>query len=311
MRSLLDIQDQLLDTGAAIARAQREMADDPNSFSTRLAIQTLMKQQRLLEKEFEKAADGVGREVCSYRILADKQAPPVAGISLAVADYQALVSITYDAIKNGPKETAKVSATSTEETMFGFGYTYLGSVGFVLTVPNDRYLLGISKLDAAIKTVFEMVSCQSPQDVIKFFAMLGAAPVRSLYKWANDHAKYGLGVEVEWRREQVVRDRVFVQKEQIDALRKALDVTSDEKSEEITVEGVLTAVDTNRGTFRLDVDGGGDIRGKSGNAIGDSNEVVVPKRYVAQLRKITRTRFSTEQDEVEYTLIKLESPLAT
>ena len=77
---------------------------------------------------------------------------------------------------------------------------------------------------------------------------------------------------------------------------------------------ILVGADTKSRRFHFVVDDaddgiqGEDIRGKFFDAISDSHQAEIPKRYIAHLHKTTQISFATEDEDVSYFLERLEKP---
>src|SRR2546430_1333430 len=110
MSDLLDIQEKLQDTTAALARLEAEMVRQPKQLSLSWDHKSLTKRQAKLEADLFVATAAVGREVCSYRMLPEQERVKVAGLASVIGEYQSVVTIFYDAIKNGAKAKATVRA---------------------------------------------------------------------------------------------------------------------------------------------------------------------------------------------------------
>ena len=155
MSKLAEIQQELLETNAAIGKLERAIAEEPKSLSLAATMQSLEKRYQKLEYVFMTEVDNLGAEVCAYKVFSDEERPSVKALSSVLGNFQNLVSTVYDAIKtNIPKERARISAEIAAETEFRFGYTFPGSVGVVLTVQNQRLLIGESYLDESMRELY-------------------------------------------------------------------------------------------------------------------------------------------------------------
>src|SRR5579883_547787 len=182
MSDLLDIQEKLQDTNAMLAQVERQIAANPNIPSLLVNLRALHNRKRQLESQFDSAAAQVGIDVCRYRLLTEGQ-PKIAAIAKTMLDYQELISILFDALKNGAKQTAKIGADILAETSLDFAYTFPGSVGFTLTIPNERLLLIESALDECVRIVSRLVKSKVPEDILGYARQFGSAPIRSLFRW--------------------------------------------------------------------------------------------------------------------------------
>jgi hypothetical protein len=306
MPRLLDLQSKLQDTNAAIAQLERALAHDPASKSLRVSMQSLQKRAHNLEADFHEAADLLGVDVCTYRLFTNGLQPKVTGVAKALLDFQRLFTVVYDALTNGPKSLARIDRDVVKQTEFDFAYTFSGSIGMVMTLPNERMLLIESDLDRAMSKVFEVARADTPDDIDRIADTLGAATIRSLYRWADDHVATGFGADIKWRRRDEVRASLMLQEPELRRLKGAIEVTPDTHQETVSVTGLLYAADLNRRTFRLKVPGGR-IRGKFTGAITAEQKAILPQTYRAQLIKTTRMRYAMDQPEETYFLVSLES----
>ena len=308
MTRLLELQEQLQETRAMLARVERAVVERPDKLSLRSLAKSLTAQQRNLEADFATEVDRLGMDVCSYRIFSDSGYLPLHPLAQGLIDFQLLVTVVYDAQKTSvPKERAKVSPDIRAETSFDFGYTFPGSLGIVLTIHNERRLILDSHLDEAINQIFSLAKVRSTSDIREFAKRLGLASIRAMYKWASGHARAGLGVGIEWRRESTVRASLLAQQPELENLYQMIEETSDESETEISVEGELESVNVKARSFALRDNSGGIIRGSYKDAISGSHRAELPeRRYRATLTKVERVQYSTDEEEAEYHLERLE-----
>ena len=305
MTSLIDIHEKLLDTQAFISRLERRLTAYPDSELLLGNLRSAQKRHRTLERAFATEASKAEVDVCSYRLFTEKGVPSIAALSEALGEFQTLFSLVYDALKNGPKERSRLSQDIVNETSLGFGYAFSGSVGMVMTLPNERLLLGETRLDESMNLVFQMAKASSASEIAKFVAKIGRAPVKAIYDWAKAHADHELGADIEWRRQEQVRSQLFIQKPELENLRNVIDEMSEETEEEIEVVGDLVGADVRRRTFHIRPQAGSDISGRFAVAIDEEHTVELPRPYRARLRKTTKFIYSTEEEKVNYSLLAL------
>ncbi len=307
MSRLVELRDMLDETASTVARLEQAIASDPKSPSLFAMLKSVEKRRGNLEEEFLTETHSVGIDVCSYRLFGDFERPTIAAISKALGGFQTLVTVVYDAVKSSvPKLRARVGADIENETAFHFGYAFSGSLGVVLTIPNQRLLMGESDLDKTFRTIFNMAKAQNSSEILEFARVLGPAPVRMMYQWAFDHARHGLGVDIEWRRETHIQAKLFAQKQELENLYSTIESTSEETVTEAVVEGTLEGADVPRRSFHIVLDNGEDIRGLFLDAISNDQTVELPKRYRAILTKRSKIFYSTEREETSYFLNRLE-----
>jgi hypothetical protein len=186
-----------------------------------------------------------------------------------------------------------------------FGYVAPGSLQVVLTVPNERLLLVESDLDEAVETVFRMMKSADAHDVGAFAEKVGIASVKKLYELAEDHYRYALSADIQWKRKDQVRGEVLVQPAEFERLCTRLDEKSDQSREAISVKGRLVGLDVELRTFHMTFPEGEDIRGRLANAFREGKVSEVPGNYIADIVKTTVVYYSTREDKVTYELAEL------
>ena len=232
MTRILELQEQLQETRAMLAQVERAVAERPHKLSLISQAKSLTVRQRNLEADFAVEADRLGMDVCSYRIFSDSGCLPLHPLAQGMVDFQSLVTVVYDAHKASiPKKRAKVAPNIKSETSFNFGYTFSGSLGVVLTIPNARTLILGSHLDDSMKKLFSLAKVSRISDIRVFTENLGLASIRAMHKWASGHARAGLGVEIEWRRENVIRANLLAQQPELEKLCRLIEETSDEEKQ--------------------------------------------------------------------------------
>ena len=305
MTSLIDIQEKLLDTQAFIARLEQRLIEYPHSEILIDNLRSVQKRQRNLERAFAEEANKREEDLCLYRLFTEAGPLSITAFSQALGHFQTLFSLVYDALKNGPKERARLSQESVKETALGFGYTFSGSIGMVMTLSNERLLIGDTNLDEAINIIFRMAKMADASEIKPLVNKIGRPPIRAIYDWAKVHAAHDLGADIEWRRQEKVRSQLFIQKPELEDLRDAIDEMSDTSEDEIEIIGDLVGADVRRHSFHIKPQAGGDIHGRFADAIDAEHTVELPKPYRARLRKTTKFAYATEEEIVEYFLLTL------
>ena len=78
-----------------------------------------------------------------------------------------------------------------------------------------------------------LAKARSTSDIREFAQRLGLASIRAMYKWASGHARAGLGVGIEWRRESTVRASLLAQQPELEKLYRMMEETSEEEKDRI------------------------------------------------------------------------------
>jgi hypothetical protein len=310
MDRLLHLQDKILTTSQALGRLESELAQRPASRTLQSNILSLKKLHNNLQQEFDVAAHDLGLEVCDYRMLQDR--PPAKALSGAIGAFQDALSLTYEALKTGPKIKRILSQSTVEDTELRAAYSYPGSFGVVFTIPNEKLLFPEIQtfLNRAVSKVFDVSKAADNAAIISKAAQeVGRAPIVAIHDWAKTNVKYHLGAAIEWRKSATEKTEVLIQAPEFGLLYESLERISDTQDEEVSHEGILVGADVKTKRFHFVIDGTfQEIRGHFTDAISGTQQANIPTRYVARLRRTTEISYATEEEIVSYNLLRLEKP---
>lgn len=270
-------------------------------------IRSLHKRHRQLEEEFSLMTHENYLDVCTYRIFAenDGKRPNIAAVARTLTDFQSLFTVVYDSLKNGPKERVSYTDEIESESAFEFGYSFTGSVGFVLTMPNERLLFGESDLDRSMKTIFEIVKSTTTEQIQGLARQVGIASVRKAYKWVEDHLDASLNADIRWCRNKEIRANVVVEIPELRKLQSIIDQTSDEAITEMEVECTFRGGDLDSRTFHIESESQGSFRGRMAERADKEVKPTLGGKYIATLRRTSVVHYSTEKEDVSYILLAL------
>ena len=307
MSEFLDLRNLLQETSATLERLEREIAKSPRDWGLAITAEFLRRRQTDLEGEFAATANLNLLDVCDYRLVqSDNGDYPIISVTRALASFQELVTTVFDAFKTQPKVRARFTADVVAASTLSFGYAYPGSLGFVLTMPNERLLLGESELDRAIQTIFEMAKSEQPSQLAAYVARVGVASIRRLYAWSQSHAEYGLSADIRWRRQQVDRARLVVQKEELERLREIINQASEETVKQFSITGELIGLDIGSGNhFRISIPAADDIAGRIADAFDRASHYEIHARVTAEVIKRSKIYYSTEREDEWWELVRL------
>jgi len=313
MSRLEDLQKELQRAAAAVVHAERTLAANPDVPSVAATLRTIQNRRENLEKQFFSAAYAQGLDVCGYRIELDDRPATITGMTAVLSAFQKVFTSVYDALDRGPKLTSKSSAQTAEATAFGFAYTYPGSVGVMMTLANNPQLIGETKLDEAMQKTLELIHASDRAEVESLTEMLGVPAVRLAHQWASANIEAGFGVDITWRRNEIVKAEVRLQPQEIAQL--ATTIKGAIAKEEVTIVGELTHVDTDQKTFRMSVIDtlnrsvkDKHIHGTFEKAITSSHPAQLPKVYRATLNILQKVVVLDGQEETTYFLLRLDTP---
>jgi hypothetical protein len=304
MSALLDIQEKIEDTEAALRKAEKALVEHPESSTASVALKSIMKRKQLLAEEFSENARDAALDVCRYRIFSETgDSVKVASLAAVLSDFQSLYTTVFDAIQNGPKLRAKIDAVIAKKTSFDFGYSFTGSVGIVMTVPSDLVLIGETDFDRTARAIFEMASATNSEQIAAYAKKLGVASIRKLFRWARNHSASMTGADIEWKKGHETVSKCFVQAPELALLAEVIEQTSEEVSETVDITGTLVGLDVTMRRFHMTFPDAPDIKGEIAPIIGTKKTLEIPKIYTVSLLKKTRVNLATENEETEYILL--------
>jgi len=304
MNELQELQRELQEAAAAIARAERSVVAHPHVPSTGATLRTIRKRHEKLEGRFLAIANAMGLDVCSYRIeLPDSQRATIAGMTSVLSSFQKVFTSVYDSVVNGPKKNAKAGADVIKATALEFAYTFPGSLGIMMTLDNERLLLPETDLDVAMKKTLELITYDNPSQIQRAVVNVGLPAVRLAYQWAYENAKAGYGADIAWQRGGVPKFEVRIQTQEISRLASVIKGAT--AKEEVALVGDLLRVSLPDRTFQMAVEGK-TIQGSFEDAISQSNPVQLPRRYRAVLNVQEKIVSESGEDEITYFLLRLE-----
>jgi hypothetical protein len=305
MSRLAQLQKDLQNASAAVAHAERTVAAHPNVPSVLATLRTIQVRRASLEEQFFTEAAAVGLDVCGYRIEHEGSTASISGLTAVLNTFQKIFTTVYNALENGVKKTTKVSAEIERATSFGFAYSFPGSVGVMMTLPNDK-LLFESKLDEAMDRTFELITASDVETIQALTETVGLPAVRLAHEWAAENVKAGFGADITWRKDKSVKRAVRVQVPEIAELESA--IRNSKAKEQITVTGDLLDVAITEHTFRMKV-GDKIIQGTFDSAITALKPVQLPKTYEAVLTISQRIVLpESGQEQIEYYLVRIGDP---
>jgi hypothetical protein len=307
MSQILHLQDKLQSVGASISRLEMEVARHPDSLGLVANMRSLRKLHSNLQGEFAHAADELGLDVMHYRLLETR--PTAKALSSSVGTFQDAITVAYDALVFGPKKRRVVTPGVASETSLQVAYSYPGSFGVVFTVPSERLLLPdmMTRFDQAVRTVLDLGKAHDNKNTIaEVEQRFGRATVIAVYDWAKANSQHRLGTAIEWRRSETVRGDVLIQAPEFTALSEALDNIAGRQESLIYIKGTLVGADIKSHRFHfVNDDDDSSLRGTFSDAISELQVAEVPRKYTASIRKITETKYATDEEVVTYFLEKL------
>lgn len=304
--TLTQIQSDILRAEAELARTRSWLAGSPGSKVALLAAESMEAHVARLRAEFAVEAESIGLEVCRYRIFGERQLAIAANaVGGVLKSFQDLLTLLVDVAANGPKARAKVAPQIQASSRLNFGYAFQGSVGFVLTVPNEADLTGDGPLDAAISLVHELSRLRTADEFQEAGRRHGVAVVRALHRWAREHATGDVGADIQWSSPRHRGTHVVLQQPEMRSIEETIMSASEKVEDRILVRGELTAVDLDQRSVTLKTATHGAMSGKLSPSASFPDVMTLPKRYAAEVVVTSQTLFAEERETKEHLFLSL------
>ncbi|HEC65975.1 MAG TPA: hypothetical protein ENI23_11840 [bacterium] len=310
MTALLEIIEKLQETHKTITNLEAYMAKHPKDETLIITTESLYSRQRDLEKAFAEISDKEHLDVCSYRLIAeDRDRFSISALSSTLHEFQSMVTDVYEAYRTGPKIKAVRSPKIVQESSFDFAYAYPGSLGFVLTVPRERLLgeIFLTTIEKAIDSIFKVVKAKNNEEIHRLAEQIGIASIRSIHKWANSHSQYGVSADIQWKRKQRIRNKLFVETTELEHLGKMIETTSKEKHKEMDIpHAKLVGLDIDLKTFHIKRPDAKDIKGKISDSFNFGKSYTITCYYSVKLIRKTKIHYAYEKEDEVWELLSLE-----
>ncbi|MDB5665254.1 hypothetical protein [Cypionkella sp.] len=287
---------------ARLARLERALTVDPDDRKLRLQVSAAKKRADFAQQLFLESLS-IDHDVIDYRIVQASQRYSLDGIAESLMSFQSALTAIYDSLTSGPKERANYSANVKETTRLGFGYSYPGSVGFVLTIQSQQDLFGgaLDDTSAAIEQFFEI---DNLNDAIVASRTLGLGAISEMYRWVRSNATHGNSIDLNWRHSRKGYSGRFIDLNKFQFLERLFAGAEEREVKSLSVEGILVGLDVQTKRFHFVQPGGDSYKGKLGNDFGGEPKEV-PSRYIAEISIIETRTPATGKLSIEYELFGL------
>jgi len=279
MAALAELEKRLQSTSALIVQYQNALVlpdNEENRNSLTVSLRSLQKLLKRLENEFLDMAAIEEQEVYRYRIIQGQERPSLGAVAEAWSKFQNVFSVIYSKLTNAPMPNP-----------LGYGYSFEGSVGVVVTLPKlpseTVGLLTGNPIDDTSEIMFDLVEKRRIPEIARD---LGPGPIAAMNDWIGVHVAHHSGLGLEWHSRHTTKRRAEVPAEQLATLQTQIAEASTTAT--ITVNAELKAVDADAKTFRVQTDDGQDIEGTFGSAITKEHAASVPFRYKITIVRTTK-----------------------
>ena len=303
MSALRAILDRLNDVESAIAQIEGN-ARPENALAYRLTLQSLENRRNSFRDELAELTEREFIEVCDYRIIpGDKTSYAVSAVTAALHDFQDLVTLLFS---SGSSKKARRRApgdpTVSERTRFDFGFSYAGSLGIVLTIPNERLIAMDSDLDAAVKKAFDLISAKSKEQIQAAAVSFGAPVIRKLYSWSKTQRDYNLSADIKWTRGKTIRSETLVQAKESAEVCQIIEAKTDLEQTTHELTGTLVGYNVKTRRFEIELPDEEFVSGEFSKAFDAIPKRSVPARYEARLTRRAVVNYASDFEKVTWLL---------
>jgi hypothetical protein len=301
MTQIRAIISDLQDTDLTLERllALAEPLDEITLFN----VETIRKRRKDLERKLNYELRTEQADVVEYKVeRVEVRNYPTKAIATSILTFQELVTSVFDAIRTTPKKTYKPSPTSIELSAMDFAGARAGSVVVALSIHNDRLLAVKSELDQTFDLVVSLLHARSDADLRELVNRVGIASISKAYIWADNSVSFGLDTSIAWSKTIPLGEPVSITKQRAQALKEAIDATSDEETTLDEQDCELIGIDDDTSYFHIKTAAGDEIRGNISAEFPKGTQITTHNRYRAFLSKSTRTKYSTGEEKERWTL---------
>lgn len=295
---------------ATIAQATRTDGE-PLSAGAKAMLDSLERRRDELREMAEELAAERLIDVFDYRVIPGLENRfPIKEVGQTLARWQDVVTAFFAAVReNKPRLRATFTKEIEDAATLNWAYSYSGSLGIVMYVPNDQLLASESDLDIAVNAIMELVDTETVADVKQIADRFGKAAVKSFFDWSTTQTEADLSADIKWKRGKEVKIERLVQPLELERVQGIIKI-ADKRGDTIeSYDGVLVALNVKgHGSFKMSFPDPelSDVSGKFDQHFNWQKPHRVPARYKATLRKIVRTSLWSNEERTEWELIELD-----
>jgi hypothetical protein len=303
MSVLVELRDRIQSTSALIMEYERSIAEIKGQSpppSLLANVRSLEKLKKRLEAQFLEVASELELEVYRYRILNESERITLAAISEAWGKFDDFFTSVYSELKKAKPSPGK-KPVQPEPLKLGYGYSYAGSIGVVVTVPKDVGFYTADPIEDASQMVFDMIEARNLDSIAK---NIGPVPVQKLHSWFDVHIRTQSGLALEWRSQQEVKRSVVVEYQSLAKIQTTIADTTTTVG--LDVIGELQGAYIEPKKFKIRGDNGEDYEGTFESAITQEHAASVPARYSARIIQTTKIIVLGKEPETTFFLESLK-----
>jgi hypothetical protein len=291
---------------ASVARIESDLMRAPGDQGLMTNLSSMRRVAERARDELERIAAANSIEVCQYRIVpAEHAGYALRHVSKSLLNYQALFSQLYDSFKNGPKSKAQLGREAEDASTLNFAYTYAGSLGVVLLAKSERDFFD-GNLDRPIEALYQILDINDVDSVRDIARARGRAVVKRIHDWSSANVAAGFSADIRWKRSDGRELGQVIDKGRLSKIVEFIDSTSDEKTETISVFGMLVAASLPSRSFHIAVPGGESYTGHFDSEAPEF-DLTLGKTYQATIEVTEIYYYATDKHVKTNSLLNLVS----
>jgi hypothetical protein len=290
---------------ASVSRLEDALARAPERRDLQSNLVASLNLARKSQDQLYQLAQHSKIEVCNYRLMPEtSKGYGVHYVAKSLLEYQNLFAQIHDAKKTGPKQRAVIGREAFDESTLEIAYTYSGSLGVVFLAQSERDLIE-GKLDASIKTLFEVVDLDSRAAVREIARELGPPVIKRVHDWSDANLKGGFAADVRWNRSDGHQLGEVIPRKRMEIIVELVEATADKVTKEFPITGYLIGGHLETQSFHLAVPNGESYRGYRAKDFYSEVDMTLGKMYAAVIRETTTLHYATEKIEKKEELVRL------
>lgn len=287
---------------ARLARLEKALSENPTDRKLLVQVGNAKRRADWAQKfYFESVSAEI--DLVNYRIVHFNDQYGIVSVAESLLGFQGSVTAVFDALQNGPKERANYSASVRSMTKLDFGYSYPGSLGFVLSVPSGQDLFG-GQLDQTVDAINDFFDISSASSAIDASRSLGLGAISELYKWVKVNANWGNSIDLNWHHSAGRLSGRYIELDRFKYLEQLFAGAEDRTITERVLSGILVGLDVQTKRFHFVEPDGDSIKGRFSDMYA-SEPKRIPGQYRATFNQIDNRVPATGKRSVEYELLSL------
>lgn len=303
MSDISSILERARKYASKVERLERALANEPSDRKIQLELASLRRLAEETQAAFENISAKHNRDIVRYRIENRNDNYFISSLSESCVAFQNVITAICDSLVHGPKTRGSFSEEISQATALQFSYTFPGSVGFVLSIENERNLFS-GKLDDTIDAFRQIIEIDHPDAAKDASRTLGLAAISSFGKWVDVNVKWNNNINYIWKRSDGVDYGQFISVDKFAEIREILHGTEDIESSILQINGVLVGLDLKDAKFHLVEPEGDTYKGGLSEDFPRS-ELPVGKYYQAQVKYDIIRNVATGKENIRHTLLKI------